>query len=165
MIGAKGKPILNTKAAGARGLLEFVVKMLEECLPDLAGTDFYDRCQLLLACAGSALDVDHLLRSNGMATMTNDARQLLFQKYTHHVHLYVMCGGILMPKHHMMYRLIHKCGVYGHPSLWATFRDESLNGVIAKIARSCHRRTFNKMIHIKLKRLQRLGGKCAMMVS
>ena len=89
----------------------------------------------------------------------------LFNQYSLHLHLYHLLGGDNRPKHHQMMHLIHKCGTRGHPSLYATFRDESLNGVVARIARGCHRSTFQVSVHVKLKRLQALGGAVAMHMS
>jgi len=40
----------------------------------------------------------------------------------------------------------------GNPRFYATFLDESLNGNIAKIARSCHRRTWLKRVFVKFHR-------------
>ena len=76
-----------------------------------------------------------------------------------------MWGGELRPKHHIMIHLIHKARVMGHPSLWATFRDESLNGVVARIARAAHRTTFNAMAHARFSRSQSLAGVNAMQMN
>ena len=45
----------------------------------------------------------------------------------------------------MIQRALHR----GNPRLYSTYRDESLNGIIAKIARSAHRRTWSNVIHFK----------------
>ena len=155
--------MLTCKAAEARGMLEFVVHLLEMTLPDLDPLlPVYETAQMLLACASAAVDVDHLLRSTGRADYSDASRAKLFRTYMHHLQLYDRCGGNLLPKHHMMVHMIHKTSRLGHPSLYATFRDESLNGVVAKIAKSCHRRSFNHMVHLKFQRLRALAGSYAM---
>jgi hypothetical protein len=57
---------------------------------------------------------------------------------------------------------MHKSDILGAPKLYATFRDESLNGVVAKVARSCHRNNFSRMVHVKFRRLQALTDSKAM---
>jgi hypothetical protein len=64
MLGKKKKgnsPMLNVKAAEARGMLDFVCTLLEESLPMLVGTECHDACQMMSACGLAARDVDHCL--------------------------------------------------------------------------------------------------------
>jgi hypothetical protein len=165
MLGARKRPMLHAKAAEVRGLLDFCVELLSESLPQFQGTPDFERCQLLIACGTTCRDCDRLLRGTGLSTMPETDRQKLFSTYVRHVSLFNRAGGVFLPKHHMMMHLIWKTGTMGHPSLWATFRDESLNGVVARIARSCHRAAFNQAVHIKFKRLQALVGNSALQMS
>jgi hypothetical protein len=150
------------KAAEARGLLDFVVELLKADVPNLGGHGEKQKGELLLACGMSALKVDVALRSCEMVAMPLDTQQQLLNDYAHHVNLYYRAGGILRPKHHMMFHLILDSSKKGRPSLWATFRDESLNGVIAGIARSCHRNRFGEVIHFKFSALQAIARPEAM---
>ena len=138
--------MLSIKAAEAKGLLEFVVKLLEADVPKLNEREQM-RGQLLLACGKAAWRVELALRNTGQISMSVADRQQLLTDYTHHVVLFHRAGGVLKPKHHMMFHLILDASWKGSPSLWATFRDESLNGVLAGIARSCHRNRFGEVIH------------------
>ena len=109
--------------------------------------------------------VDELLRNTGTYVVTFDAQQELLDSYLHHVTLFSRCGGRLRPKHHMMFHLIEQCDKIGAPEVRATYRDESLNGVIARIAQSCHRNHFGEVAHAKFAQLQALGGRAAMHMS
>jgi hypothetical protein len=105
MIGKVKKPTLSIKAAEARGLLEFVVVLLREDTPKLPPGEKM-RGALLLACGESALKVDVALRNSGDIRNTPEQRQQLLNDYSHHVTLYHRAGGILKPKHHMMFHCI-----------------------------------------------------------
>ena len=56
----------------------------------------------------------------------------------------------MSPKFHLMFHCIQRAVSQGNPRFSSTYRDESLNGVIARIARSCHRRTWQAMVHHKV---------------
>jgi hypothetical protein len=160
MLGKKKSPMLSIKAAEAKGLLEFVVKLLEADVPKLNEREQM-RGQLLLACGKAAWRVELALRNTSQISMSVADRQQLLTDYTHHVVLFHRAGGVLKPKHHMMFHLILDASWKGSPSLWATFRDESLNGVLAGIARSCHRNRFGEVIHFKFAALQSMIGEAA----
>ena len=157
MLGKRKDPKISIKAAEAKGLLEFVVNLLEEDVPKLAPAEAMQGA-LLLACGKSAFRVELALRNSGAMVLSRVQRQELLNDYTHHVSLYHRAGGKLKPKHHMMFHMILGSSWKGAPSLYATFRDESLNGVIAGIARSCHRNRFGEIIHFKFSALQSLIG-------
>jgi hypothetical protein len=161
MLGKKSAPLISIKAAEAKGLLEFIVKLLEQDVPKLVSHERL-RGELLLACGKSAWRVELALRNSGVIEMTRDQRQQLLNDYTHHCTLYFRAGGLLKPKHHQLFHMILDSSWKGHPSLYATFRDESLNGVIAGIARSCHRNSFAEVVHFKFSALQAMAAPSAM---
>ena len=156
MLGKAAKPIISVKAAEAKGLLEFCVALLTEDVPRMGPMD-RDGGALLLACGASALKVQHGLRNNGQLELSVADRQQLLNDYMHFVLLWDRAGGVLVPKHHMMMHMLVDCKL-GAPWLHATYRDESFNGVVRGIARSCHRSTFGETVHLKLAMLQSLMG-------
>jgi hypothetical protein len=161
MLGKRSAPLISIKAAEAKGLQEFISKLLEEYVPNLMPHEKL-RGELLLASAKSAWRVELALRNSCQIELTRDQRQQLLNDYTHHVTLYHRAGGLLKPKHHMMFHMILDSSWKGAPSLYATFRDESLNGVIAGIARSCHRNRFGEVVHFKFSALQAMAAPSAM---
>ena len=142
-------------------MLQFVCELLSEVVPRLDAMSPYKmlcyRRDMILASGKAALDFDRLLQSDALQ-VTREKQQLMLTKYVHHVSLYSRAGGTLYPKHHMMFHMILKSGRLGNPSLHATFRDESFNGVVAAIAKSSHRHTFCQTVHMKLNVLTKLGG-------
>ena len=102
------------------------------------------------------------MRRSKRATCNDKMRQTMLDKYTHHVTLYARAGGLLKPKHRMVFHMIIRSRELGHPSLQSTYRDESLNGVIGRIARSAHRNTFLITVHPKLHLMMALGGASSM---
>jgi hypothetical protein len=160
MLGKKSDPSISVKAAEAKGLLEFVVNLLETDVPKLSARH-KERGLLLLACGKAAWRVEVALRGNQSLTLAPEERQQLLNDYTQHVVLFTRAGGSLIPKHHKIFHLILDVSWKGSPSLYATFRDESLNGIIAGIAKSCHRNRFGEVIHFKFSALQTLAGNAA----
>ena len=155
------------KAAEARGLLEFLSELMNESVPKLEGTRDHDKGLMLQASVASGIDFDKMLRGGsleliGGVLVPRPLQQRMLDSYTHHVTLYIRGGGELKPKHHLLFHLVLRCHYLGHPSLHATFRDESLNGVIARIARSAHRNTFSLTTHRKCNILQALGASVQM---
>lgn len=79
----------------------------------------------------------------------------------HWGHTLGFCGSTaklmdpLPPKCHFMIHLIQRALFKGNPCKYGTYRDESFNGLIAKIARACHRRTWANVIHWKCQGLHK----------
>ena len=82
--------------------------------------------------------------------------QALLDAYTRHVNMRVRAGGEVQPKHHLMLHLVQRCLRFGNPKYYWTYRDESSNGIVTKIARSCYRRRFMMAVHDKFKWLTAL---------
>ena len=59
-------------------------------------------------------------------------------------------GLALLPKCHMMYHMIQRAVRKGNPRMYSTYIDESLNGVIARVCRSVHRRGWALEVYRKL---------------
>ena len=148
---------MSLKAAEAKGLLEFVVSLLEADMPRIVDPMEREQAQLWLASGKSALKVQRGIGNTGILEPTFADRQRLFDDYLHHVVLYSRAGGTLSPKHHMMVHMLVDMHL-GSPWLHATYRDESYNGVLRGIARSCHRSTFGDSVHTKTAMLQALIG-------
>ena len=69
--------------------------------------------------------------------------------YLHFCSMYMRAGGTARPKFHLMIHLIQRIGRLGNPKYYVTYMDESWNGVLAKIAATCHRSTFQYTVHSK----------------
>ena len=144
MLGNQETYGLQAKAAESHGLLKFVLWLLEkysdefEKLPEETSRPL----AILKAATQAANSMDDILLSRMQC-------QHLMQHYLRFLTLYLKAGGVWRPKCHLPLHLIQRAMVQGDPRLYSTYRDESLNGVIAKIARSAHRSTWGNVIHFK----------------
>jgi hypothetical protein len=120
------------------------------------GGDTYMRAQLWLEAAKSAMEVNCIMDRNDQ-TLPAVEQQKLFDAYMRHCVLFARGGGNLRPKHHACFHMIWQVRHKGNPRMWATWADESLNGVLAKIARSCHRACWETMVHKKFSMLMEIG--------
>ena len=163
MIGKADRPNLSAKAAETHGLLGFVVDCLERHRSKLATVSEAVKLQaeLLLASGQAALRFDQILSENPRH-MTQDALRSLMNSYLLHASLYDRSGGSYAPKHHLMVHCVQRALYLGNPRAYTTYRDESLNGVIAKIAATCHSAVFAESVHRKVSIVTQLGLSQAM---
>ena len=85
-------------------------------------------------------------------------RQTMFDSYMRFVTLFDRGGGSLKPKHHAILHLVLETASRGNPRLYSTYRNESLNGILARVARSCHRSCWETRVHEKFSVLQQCGN-------
>jgi hypothetical protein len=96
MLGKTDKPSLNSKAAEAKGMVEFVVYMLEVCMPKFADVEQRDKAEMLLACGQAAVNVDVILSRSG-AAMPDAEIEAFFGAVYQHTSLFKRAGGALSP--------------------------------------------------------------------
>ena len=101
-------------------------------------------------------ELDGLMKSAPLK-VDNATQQQMLDLYLRFTRLYFDAGGDLKPKHHQLIHMFQRIWLHGNPRFTQTYRDESLNGIIGKIARSCHYRTFQRLTHHKFDIMQRLG--------
>ena len=147
---------VKAKAAETHGLLGFVVDRLEMHKAVLAATEHANTFALLLQAGQAALDFDAVMASHPRA-IDETVCGMLFQKYNEFICLCEETGMHLMPKSHMMYHMIQRAVFTGNPRMYSTYIDESLNGHIARICRSVHRRTWAFSVYEKLAMMDALG--------
>lgn len=151
MLGNMNKPNLSAKAAETHGLLGFVTHCLTENMQalSLVNASVKLEAELLQASGQAALRFDSLLASP-VRKLSADQLHSLLNNLMLHVQLFERAGGRLTPKHHLMVHCVQRAVYLGNPSKYTTYRDESLNGVIARIATACHASTFYEVVHRKL---------------
>jgi len=87
--------------------------------------------------------------------LTDAQRRSLMDNYLRHCVLFErVAPGMYLPKHHLMVHLNQRTAFLGNPRVYHTYVDESLNGTLAKIARSSHRTTFSYTVLQKYKLLE-----------
>ena len=153
MLVTGNNPTLKTKANENKHLVAFAIVMLERHAAALEPVTH----KFLLASARAAHQVNEIIRTSPRV-FTPDQQQSLMNAYIKHCAMFIRAGGVMMPKHHLMLHCIQRSGQLGNPKFNSCYRDESLNGVIVKIARSAHRLTFMETVHKKFNVLGKLGG-------
>ena len=116
------------------------------------------QASLLLAAGREAVLFNELLKSNARLVPKNVQEKMMFH-YSRFFTLFDRAGGNITPKFHLLYHGIFQISVYGNPRYFATYVDESFNGAIAAIARSCHRLTWTESIFRKLAAIEKLDSK------
>lgn len=150
MIGASESPSLHAKAAESYGLLLFVRHVLDDHRKDFEKlpADMRDKARRLSEASKAAVQFEDTFAKSARRISRQEAGQAL-GAYCRFLRFYSEAGGNLLPKCHLMLHLIQRTLLKGNPKRYSTYRDESFNGVIARIARSCHRRTWLNVIHWK----------------
>ena len=155
MLGKPKNPVLSAKGAETKGLLLFCVKTLENYMPVFLsiGGQALIAAQFLLASGKAAQDFESIMHAHDR-NLDRPAQERLHAAFLRHVVLFVRAGGKLRPKHHAVFHMVRKTYYLGNPLCYSTYRDESLNGVIARIARSTHRWSLMRSVHHKFAGLQ-----------
>ena len=156
MIGSAEHPCLKVKAAEGQGLLHFVEHLLRKLLPRFSqGPDSKHRnAKLLWEATKSAIELGKNFKTEGRILPRQQILAAL-QAYNRFLTLYEKAGGPLVPKCHFMHHMIQFAQGKGNPRYYSTYRDETFNGVVAKVARACHRRTWFNAVHYKFSMVHR----------
>jgi hypothetical protein len=152
MLGPEWNPCLNAKASENRHLLDFCVSMVER---------HHDYLELnvgrFLLFSGRAAQLCNQIIRDSPRLMPLAEQQQLLDAYVRHCMTFTRAGGVLVPKHHLMIHCIQRIAFLGNPRFYHCYHDESLNGVVVKIAKSCHRMTFMRSVHEEFRWAGKLG--------
>ena len=109
----------------------------------------------------SALEAKKIYDSMDQAGCRIMSRSLTYDwnaAYLAHCTLFQRGCGACVPKHHFCLHMGRKIPINGSPLYCSTYPDESLNGVIAAVARTSHRLTFASTVFAKWRYLHRGYG-------
>ena len=151
MLGGSENPSLHAKAAESYGLLLFIRHLLCKHLGDfekLRDRAMRDKAKLLCEASTAAVLFEETFAKSTRRVSRLEAEQAL-GSYKRFLRFYHEAGGSMLPKCHLMFHLIQRSLFKGNPKRYTTYKDESFNGVLARIARSSHRRTWANVIHWK----------------
>ena len=114
--------------------------------------------KLLLEAAREAAKFEAILRSSERNLSEDKQDEALFH-YTRFLSQYGKCTQDLTPKCHLMFHQLLEVDRKGNPRFYHSYNDESFNGLIAKMARSCHRSCWAEMIFSKLEMYRSISRK------
>ena len=104
----------------------------------------------LAICGNSAMEFNRILRESGQ-NLSFDDQQALYHCYMRFATFWIRSGGNWTIKHNMMFHVVTRCALVGNPRFQWTYKDESLNGVVIKLAWNSHKLTFMDTVHNRFK--------------
>jgi hypothetical protein len=157
MLGTYDNPSLHAKAAESHGLAKFVCHLLETHMDTFTSRmpeNMARKGKYLFEAAKAANKLDTVFSAESRTFSRKQVQEAL-GTYLRFLRFYSKADGPITPKCHFMIHLIQRALFKGNPRKYSTYRDESFNGLIAKIARACHRRTWANVIHWKCQGLHK----------
>jgi len=160
MLGKISNPSFTAKAAETHGLVAFAHKLLTKHMPTFEekGGEIELCAKLLQGCGKELINFNNIIKANDR-NMSPANQRLLKGHFLKAAILYDRAAGVLRPKWHIMLHACDRISHFGSPRYYWTYKDESINGVVAKIARSCHRRAWAETVHRKYNLLKATIGK------
>ena len=151
MLGSRDNPNFAAKGSETRNVLPFLLSVFDE-YGEHFSTIRKDNLRLALGFAKeasiAASEFEEILRSQPRK-MSTDATVDLMSKYMRFLSMYARAGGNIVQKHHLMVHCVQESKRFGNPRFYTTYRSESFNGVLAKMARVCHSSVFYADVHLR----------------
>ena len=147
MLGPADSPCVAGKGSETHGLLPWVVEMFKNNIAKIRElpSDLPLEGQLLWAAGKAAVRFDTVLRAS-TRRISEDKTEQLMSDYLQFASLIERANGNMVQKHHLMVHCVQNTRFQGNPRMYTTYRSESFNGVLARIARACHRRNWYRDI-------------------
>lgn len=144
-------PKVKAKGMHTRGLFYFAMWVLERhCSNFRHGRD-------LLASGNFVVTYFRVLRDCG-SNVPDETRNFLLDCVRSSNALFQSCGGRLRPKHHAWMELTRRCNTLGNPLHYSTYRDETFNCTMVRIAEKVHARRFAIAVMNKYRILRQCMG-------
>ena len=140
-----GQACIGAKAAQSRMLFIFSHWTLKQRLPFLKkhiAEDEFKRGKGLLAASEALLEWYRIVKSHGVRIPMPECQRALGLATKHNSLCSRHSNYSCKPKHHGLVEMTKAMPFSGNPAFSSTYNDESLNSVIARIARSVHPKNF-----------------------
>ena len=121
------------------------------------GSDLLLQVQLLKAAANAAATFNDLIKPD-VRRVSPEQQASMQRSYAHFFVLCERAGVNMTPKFHLMLHAIGQVTRYGAPKYYATYVHEAFNGVLASIAKTCHKLTWADAVFTKLSAIQQLDA-------
>ena len=119
--------------------------------------ELFLQANLLRAATNEAVTFNNLLKTD-TRQVSSEQQDAMIQAYTRFFVLYARAAGNITPKFHLMRHALGQVCKYGSPKYFATYVDEAFNGVLASIAKTCHKLTWAESVFWKLSAIQQLDA-------
>ena len=111
--------------------------------------------KLLREATNQAVVFNDLIKSSSRQ-VSPGYQQSMLQAYTRFFILYDRAAGNVTPKFHLMLHSIGQVAAFGSPKYFATYVDETFNGVLAGIAKHCHKLVWAETVFTRLSAIRQL---------
>ena len=152
MLGPKSQPKLHARAVETLYVFFFVCHMLEQHAAKITQGDQYLE-------AARALRQYLIILKEEPLQLSRGALQRLVDLCKRHLIALSRLNFHFFPKHHAFVHLTLRMAQMGNARFYSTFHDESVNGVMATIAGSCHRLTWQSRCLQKYSSLEANAGR------
>lgn len=153
MLGTADSPNFSGKGSETHSLLPWVLEVFQCNIDQFNASkpNIAVEGQLLYAAAKAATAFDNMLKVDTRRFSEDTVTQLM-RNYLHFASLFERAGGCLVQKHHLMLHCVQNSRTHGNPRMYTTYRSESFNGVLARIARACHRKNWYRdiLFHVSI---------------
>lgn len=146
----------RAKGAETRGLLKFVVEVFDTFQDEfkhIVDPEFQFQVECLQQAGHAALAFDKVLEDANYNRISEEETKALYHHFMRFAVLYERGGGDLVPKFHLMIHAIHNTRRFGNLRHHTTYKSESFNGVLARIAEKLHRVNFYRDLFWRAKLL------------
>lgn len=134
LLGEKTKQKFKAKAAETKTILPFIIRFLRVHFAIAP----IEKATVLLAAGEALMSFCRVISATPVRPRVSDCQSMLDEA----IKFFRFCqrGNVAMkPKHHLMLHMPKKALTNGHPNLWATWMDETLNRLAASIGAVAHR--------------------------
>ena len=140
VIGKHDDPQLSCKAAASGDLLRFAMTMVRQHRDSITTGEH-------LFVAGQALEQYLTITRHAGAQLEPQEQRALIEGCLRFRRAAPLCGCRFRPKHHLYVHLVYSAQVFGNPRVWtSTWVDESMNSMLACVAKSAHAWTWSRRI-------------------
>ena len=138
MLGDRDHPKFKTKAAECKTLIPFVIGFLTQMRSVLEP----QKASTLLAAGNALVELSQIIRASPTQPSVRDCQAML-DLAKRFMLMSLKAGVRQKPKCHLMLHVPKKALFHGHPSLHATWIDETINRHAASIAAVAHRMVWS----------------------
>ena len=128
---------IDAKAMQSRMLFFFSVHLLNQIVPRLQG-DLRETAEGLAKSSACLVEWYNIILSKSGAFSVDVCNNAINLAKKHVTLWRAHTGSTPKPKHHALVDLSRQMHRFGNPSWWSTYSDESLNSMIARLARTVH---------------------------
>lgn len=151
MLGPRDRPMMSTKGAETKGLIEFSMHILDKYRAPLGA-----RARPLFRCGEAIRELVSVMDTAPRVMRPNDV-QRFHDAFLTLARFWVEAGLTRKPKMHLLMHLVGGCGFAGNPGWFTTFEDESLNKALANVCRAAHRANFELRVMAHFRAAQTLA--------